>query len=328
MFYVQLQAMAQYVDICRRVLISSSTAPAYNEIDYPWLFPAIIVVFACAWFSIALFHYRTAANPLMRIMSLFMTVVGGVFFTYVRSTGLPLLGLNLRTIEPDTLLGRYVSTSHPMRMLGAFYDTKQALDPQNLIQVELKNSFDSLIFVEDSHAAHSFVYTQARAVHEFKVPLGTAGVSWLTKWTVAGNDPASYEAGFDSATAQVPGGAIWLASSEATQNAWGSTVASIPVTFYLGKRLRLTGKLAVTNAAIGGRFWMRVDGPNGVESFDNMSNRQLSGSESWTPFAIVLNVPSDAKKIAFGLILRGQGRVSATGIAVDVVDPSVPTTGT
>ncbi len=205
-----------------------------------------------------------------------------------RATGLPLFGLNLRTIQADTLLGKYVLVSHSMRMLGSFYDIKQALDPQNLVQIAVKNSFDSLVFVANSHAAHSFIYEKARAIHTFTVPIGTAGVSWPTKWKIAGTDPASYNAGSSSGSPQISDDSIWLDSSLAAQTAAGTTVATIPVDAYRGKRLRLRGELETANADLGGALWMRVDGPQGVTSIDTMSDRPLIGTRSWTSFSITL----------------------------------------
>lgn len=67
--------------------------------------------------------------------------------------------------------------------------------------------------------------------------------------------------------------------------------------------------------------------PHGVASVDAMSDRPLIGTTGWKPFSIVLDVPEDANDIAFGLILRGTGRVAASRIALDVVDTSVATTG-
>jgi len=35
-----------------------------------------------------------------------------------------------------------------------------------------------------------------------------------------------------------------------------------------------------------------------MEGFDDMSNRALSGTHDWAPFAIVLNVPIDARQLS------------------------------
>jgi len=40
-----------------------------------------------------------------------------------------------------------------------------------------------------------------------------------------------------------------------------------------------------------------------------------------------LDVPGNARDIAFGLLLQNRGEVWADGLAFEVVDPSVPTTG-
>jgi hypothetical protein len=234
----------------------------------------------------------------------------------------PIFGVNLRAISPKTALGEYLGDPQPMRMLGAFYKPEQALDPANIEQVAVTRAFDSLIFVRTSTAAKAVVYQKALAI-----PTGTAGVTWPTKWLVGGSDPAGYTAGADGSTAAVPGGDIWLSSSTAGVGEVGTTGAKIPLGAYRGKRLRLQGLLNAANATNGAMFWMRVNDPHGVASLDTMSDRPLMGTTGWRPFSIVLDVPEDANDIAFGLILRGTGRVSVSRIALDVVDTSVATTG-
>lgn len=71
--------------------------------------------------------------------------------TILSRANLPMYGLNLRSISPDSRLGAFLSDPQPMRNTEAATSDIQALNVLNL-----KASFDTLIFVEESHAAHSF----------------------------------------------------------------------------------------------------------------------------------------------------------------------------
>jgi hypothetical protein len=101
----------------------------------------------------------------------------------------------------------------------------------------------------------------------------------------------------------------------------------IPLAAYRGKRVRVSGYLRSADATLGS-FWLRVDGPGGVEAFDNMNDRALSGTNDWTPFAIVLDVPEDARGLIAGLLLQGHGTMWADDLRIDVVDFRVPSTTT
>jgi hypothetical protein len=58
-----------------------------------------------------------------------------------------------------------------------------------------------------------------------------------------------------------------------------------------------------------------------------MEDRAPQGDKPWQRFEVVLDVPGNARDIAFGLLLQNRGEVWADGLAFEVVDPSVPTTG-
>jgi hypothetical protein len=76
-------------------------------------------------------------------------------------------------------------------------------------------------------------------------------------------------------------------------------------------------------------LWLRVDGsdPNRSLAFDNMQSRPIKGTSGWSQCQIVLDVAPDAKDIAFGILLDGQGGVWLDDINFEIVDLSVPTTG-
>ncbi|MEW6497735.1 MAG: hypothetical protein AB1589_35315 [Cyanobacteriota bacterium] len=61
-------------------------------------------------------------------------------------------------------------------------------------------------------------------------------------------------------------------------------------------------------------------------SFDNMQNRSIKGTIDWTQYHIVLDVPENASKIAFGVLLAGVGRVWSDDLQFEVVGQDVSTT--
>ena len=108
---------------------------------------------------------------------------------------------------------------------------------------------------------------------------------------------------------------------------FGTYMESLPADTYRGQRVRISGYLRSADAGFAS-FWLRVDGPGGMQAFDNMANRALTGTHDWTPFAIVLDVPADARTLNTGLLLQGKGAVWADDLRIDVVDRTVATTGT
>jgi hypothetical protein len=69
---------------------------------------------------------------------------------------------------------------------------------------------------------------------------------------------------------------------------------------------------------------MRVDGPDGETlRLDNMQNRLIKGTIDWRKYRVVLDVPSEATHIVFGVLLDGSGRTWIDNVSFEVVDESV-----
>jgi hypothetical protein len=47
-------------------------------------------------------------------------------------------------------------------------------------------------------------------------------------------------------------------------------------------------------------------------------SRDLKGTQPWTHFFVMLEVPKDADAIAFGPMLRGHGEMDFRGVKIDV----------
>lgn len=111
---------------------------------------------------------------------------------------------------------------------------------------------------------------------------------------------------------------------------YGVLMQSIQADEHRGRRVRLSAVLKADDADAGS-IWMRVDKSEGeVLQFDNMMTREtdgaLKGSTGWLARSIVLDVPTEAASIHYGLLLQGYGRISARSFRVEAVDEKVSPT--
>ena len=155
-----------------------------------------------------------------------------------------------------------------------------------------------------------------------EVPV-TDGKGWFT----TGSNPEDYAMGGYPAEPHGGRGGAFVRSAVAEPRTFGSWATSIDAEPYLGKRLRLSAYVRTEDVANEVGLWMRVDGPTGVLTFDNMENRAIKGTTDWKKHDVVLDVPATAAGIMYGLVLQGKGSAWFDGLTLEPVDTSVAATG-
>lgn len=99
----------------------------------------------------------------------------------------------------------------------------------------------------------------------------------------------------------------------------GALFASLSQTLdaapFRGARIRLRGKLRVANRGRG-QLWLRVDRTAGRGFFDNMQGHPVV-STSWDSAEIIGDVTADATRIAFGVLMQGNGTAWYDDIQLD-----------
>lgn len=95
---------------------------------------------------------------------------------------------------------------------------------------------------------------------------------------------------------------------------------------YRGKRVRLKGQVKTKDVEKWAGFWLRADDEKKIVAFDNMQRRGIIGTTGWQPAEIVLDIPPEAEKLTFGLILDGKGKAWMRDVTFEVVDATVPLT--
>jgi hypothetical protein len=125
----------------------------------------------------------------------------------------------------------------------------------------------------------------------------------------------------------MPGSAA-SAAIEANGSAagFGTLMQTISADDFRGGRVRLSVYLRTENAGRA-QAWVRVDASDGrVLAFDNMAARAVVGSTDWRRHEVVLDVPADAARVAFGFLLAEKGKVWADSFALERVGTDVPVT--
>ncbi|HNN93740.1 MAG TPA: hypothetical protein PKI03_15770 [Pseudomonadota bacterium] len=170
--------------------------------------------------------------------------------------------------------------------------------------------------------AHYFLILLAAAAAQADPEVSTPPPGWYD----AGNDPGSYAMILDRSVSYKGKGAGCIRSVNKPRG-FGTLMQDFRAEIYRGKRVRMSAYAKVSEVQKWAGLWMRVDVGNKSVCFDNMRTRPLKGSQPWKRYEIVLDVPLDATKIAFGVLLDGEGAVWVDEFQFEVVGKEIPVTG-
>lgn len=149
-------------------------------------------------------------------------------------------------------------------------------------------------------------------------------------WHLAGSRPSHYQASLPGA-ALGQSSTLRLSAREAPTppEGFGTVMQTFRADSYRGRRLRFSAAVRGDDVTDWAGLWMRVDGAERGRplGFDNMHERPVRGTGSWERHAVVLDVPTEAVRVAIGILLNGPGAVWLTDPRVEVVGPDVPVTG-
>ena len=141
-----------------------------------------------------------------------------------------------------------------------------------------------------------------------------------------------YEVGVDNGVRRRGAASAYLRSitSAVDASSFATMGQALSAVAYRGQRVRLSGYLRADSIiGEGAGLWMRVDGATATLGFDNMISfgRSVIGTTTWMPYAVVLDVPMDAVGVTIGALFKGRGLVRVDDVKFEIVDRSVPTTG-
>lgn len=148
-------------------------------------------------------------------------------------------------------------------------------------------------------------------------------------WEKRGSAPEKYEVGVDKSAGRgcmYAGTLKSVANNIDSKNDFGSLVQNLIPDKYLGKKIKLTGSMKCKDVTGWAALWMRIDQPKKY-SLENMKDRFVRGNSEWTRCEIIIDVPADAKNIAFGVLLSGAGQIWFDNLNIAEAGEGEKTTG-
>ncbi|HKR03040.1 MAG TPA: hypothetical protein VJY62_00285 [Bacteroidia bacterium] len=163
------------------------------------------------------------------------------------------------------------------------------------------------------------IITLTAILFSFDLPAG---------WFKAGSKPKSYDMGVDKGAGEDGKNAATIKSIDEKIDGFGTLMQSCLPGKYLGKKIRMSGYVKSKAVDDKAGLWLRVDQANSQKplSFDNMYDRPIKGTTDWKKYEIVLDVPLNSSKIAYGALLVGTGQIWFDNLNFEVVDNTVPAT--
>lgn len=148
-------------------------------------------------------------------------------------------------------------------------------------------------------------------------------------WFKAGSKPTSYDMGIDKGAGKDGKDVATIKSIDKKIDGFGTLMQTSSPQKYLGQRVRMTGFMKSKDVKENAGLWFRVDLANSKKSlaFDNMWDRPITGTTDWMKYEIVLDVPNNASKIAYGALLAGTGQIWFANLNFTIVDSTIATTG-
>ncbi|MBI5691946.1 MAG: hypothetical protein HZC55_17835 [Verrucomicrobia bacterium] len=106
-----------------------------------------------------------------------------------------------------------------------------------------------------------------------------------------------------------------LERNPASEGKFSSLTKMLPIEFS-GRQVELRGFLRLEDVKGHTGLWLRIDGDGGSLRFDNMQRRGLNGTSDWKEYSIVLPLDPAGRRVYFGFLLSGTGKVWADDLQV------------
>ena len=144
-------------------------------------------------------------------------------------------------------------------------------------------------------------------------------------WIVSGALPEAYTTGIDHTQTISGKGAKFIHYAQGDQTKWATIMQVIKAENYVGQRIRFVAKIKTKDVDSWAGLWMRIDTPKQHSAaFYNSQDKPIKGTNNWQERSVVLDVPTDASAIAFGVIDGGKGQVWIDDLRLEIVDKNVP----
>ncbi len=148
-------------------------------------------------------------------------------------------------------------------------------------------------------------------------------------WTPMDRSPLSaYHATGQGDPLSAAGATLQITAARVDDHPFGSVSQNIDAAAFRGHRITLSATLSVRDAVQGAQLWLRADGPDHTRASLAFGNSPLftstvNGQVGRSFRQATIDVPKEASRLVFGLILKGKGDVTASQVRLVTGEPVV-----
>lgn len=154
---------------------------------------------------------------------------------------------------------------------------------------------------------------------------GAAGIEAPQGWGFVGQPNAGY--GIQRDDSPFGQSSVLIHAENRTGGSFGGIGQNISAAAFAGQRVQLTARIRTEDVNGWTGLWLRLDDGDGrVLLLDNMSDRGVYGTRPWLQQHIVVDVPAETRRIAFGAILSGTGKAWLDDFQLVVAPEAAPVT--
>ncbi|MBU7012073.1 MAG: erythromycin esterase family protein [Theionarchaea archaeon] len=243
---------------------------------------------------------------------------------YFHSTGMPRFFLDLRRIQPGSPATDWFLEPHSFHSIGSVYNEE---NPSDYLQKSvLTHVFDVIIYFEDTSPSQLLTFSTDEEESAVPEPADLARLTnagfenGTSDWLLTGSNPEDYKIDTDETVVYSGEASGCIMSIGDGAQGFGTLMQTFRADEYRGHQVRMSAYVKTERVTGWAGLWMRVDGPKGVLSFDNMGDRPIRGDTEWTLYEVVLDVPEESINISFGVLMEGPGQVWVDDFQFEIAD--------
>lgn len=157
--------------------------------------------------------------------------------------------------------------------------------------------------------AHLVLYATMAVVNRQDTSLESPG-GFPQGWFQAGNNHQDFVTGLAYGLDDYSTPPLFIRSITSKPKGFSTVMTEIPASDFRGHQVTLHSIIKSHNINGWAGLWLRIDdAANQPLGFDNMQNRPIRGNVGPSEYKVVLDVPETASKIAYGVLLEGEGHI-------------------
>ncbi|HMK36484.1 MAG TPA: hypothetical protein VK463_15530 [Desulfomonilaceae bacterium] len=145
------------------------------------------------------------------------------------------------------------------------------------------------------------------------------------RWSASQSVPGEYEIRLDKDVFRTGKASVCIRSKTDNPKGFANFYQEFMAIKYRGRRVHMEAYVKTSISAGTAHLWLETYGPEGKRlSLDDMPERRMTGTTGWTKYDLVLDVPKEAQKIAFGFIFSGKGQAWIDDFSFQSVVGNIP----